>query len=113
MSLRNRLCGRIAHWKMLLFEHDIQYVTQKAIKVSVLSKYLAHQPVKDYQPIQFDFPDEDIMALHNEEVKSYNEEIESKARWKLVFDGASNSMGHGIWDVLISPGNGYTPFTAR
>lgn len=34
--------GRIARWHMLLTEYDIQYVTQKAIKGSVLEDYLAH-----------------------------------------------------------------------
>ena len=41
------LTGRIARWKMLLYEYDIEYHTQKAIKSSVLAKYLANQPVDD------------------------------------------------------------------
>ena len=40
--------GRIARWQMLLFEYDIEYRTQKAIKSSVLADYLAHQPVEDH-----------------------------------------------------------------
>ena len=48
---------------MALTEYDIQHVTQKAIKGSVLSNYLAHQPVEDYQPMKFDFPDEDILFI--------------------------------------------------
>lgn len=32
------LTGRIDCWKMLLSEYEIQYVTQKAIKGSVLSE---------------------------------------------------------------------------
>lgn len=47
---------RLARWKMLLSEYDIQYVTQKAIKGSVLVEYFAHQPIEDYQPLKFDFP---------------------------------------------------------
>lgn len=39
---------RIARWHILLIEYDIQYVTKKAIKGSVLSDYLAHQPVEGY-----------------------------------------------------------------
>ncbi|MCI69346.1 RNA-directed DNA polymerase (Reverse transcriptase), partial [Trifolium medium] len=35
------------------------------------------------------------------------------ARWKLVFDGASNALGHGIGAVLISPRDTYTPLTTR
>jgi len=43
---------------MLLSEYDIEYRTQKAIKGSIFADHLAHQPIEDYQPIKFDFPDE-------------------------------------------------------
>nr|XP_027190985.1 protein NYNRIN-like [Cicer arietinum] len=101
------LTGRIARWQMLLSEYDLVYVTQKSIKGSALAEYLAHQPVEDYQSMQCEFPDEDIMNLV--------EEIESsdKEKWRLVFDGASNALGHGIGAILISPENQFTPFTAR
>lgn len=36
-------------------------MTQKAIKGSVLSDYLAHLPVEGYQSLRFDFPNEDIL----------------------------------------------------
>src|SRR3954462_11102438 len=39
------LTGRLARWQMLITEYDIQYVTQKAIKGSVLADHLAHQPL--------------------------------------------------------------------
>jgi len=55
-----------------------------------------------------DFPDEDISALFH--VDEYNHEVNT---WTLVFDGASNVMGHGIGAVLISPENQYIPVTAR
>jgi len=48
---------------MLLWEYDIEYRTQNAIKGSILADHLAHQPIEDYQPIKFDFPDEEIMYL--------------------------------------------------
>jgi hypothetical protein len=48
---------------MLLFEYDIEYRSQKAIKGSVLADYLAHQPIEDYQSVQYDFPDEEILYL--------------------------------------------------
>ncbi|KAI5409411.1 hypothetical protein KIW84_055009 [Lathyrus oleraceus] len=53
---------------MLLSEYGIQYVTQKAIKGSVLTDYLSHQPVKDYESLKFDFPDEDIMVIKDYEI---------------------------------------------
>lgn len=39
------LTGRVACWQMPLTEYIIQHVTQKAVKGSVLSDYLAHQPL--------------------------------------------------------------------
>ncbi|XP_050890688.1 uncharacterized protein LOC127096117 [Lathyrus oleraceus] len=53
------------------------------------------------------------MFLHDEKVTSDDEGPEPEARWKLVFDGASNVMGYGIGVILISPKNGYTPLTSR
>lgn len=47
--------GRIAKWQMLLTEYDIQYVTQKSIKGSVLSNYLANLPVEGYQSLRLTF----------------------------------------------------------
>ena len=67
------LSGRIARWKMILTEYDIQYTTQKAIKGSVLADHLAHQAVEDYQSMKFEFPDEDSMTIDNcEEVRPYD-----------------------------------------
>lgn len=57
------IMGRVSHWQMILMEYDIQYTTQKAIKSSIVSNYLAHQPVEDYQPMKFEFPDEDVLFL--------------------------------------------------
>ena len=51
------LIGRISRWKMLLFEYDIEYRSQKAIKGSILADHLARQPIEDYQSMQYDFPD--------------------------------------------------------
>ncbi|XP_050916132.1 uncharacterized protein LOC127131245, partial [Lathyrus oleraceus] len=80
------LTGRLARWQMLLSEYDIQYVSQKAIKGSVLSDYLANQPVEDYQPLKFDFPDEDIMVVKDCEIPGPDEGPEPGSRWKLMFD---------------------------
>ena len=57
------LSGRIAIWKMILTEYGIQYTTQKDIKGSVLADHFAHQDVDDYQSMNFDFPDENIMLV--------------------------------------------------
>lgn len=43
------LTGRVSSWPMALTEYDIIHVTQKAFKGSILSDYLAYQPLEDYQ----------------------------------------------------------------
>ena len=55
------LFGRIARWKMILTEYDIQHTTQKEIKGSVLADHLTHQAVDDYQSMNVEFLDENIM----------------------------------------------------
>ena len=101
------LTGRIARWQMLLSEFNIVYVIQKAIKGSALAEYLAQQPIDDYQPMQPEFPDEDIMTLF------VSEDDGNERKWILFFDGSSNALGHGIGAVLISPEKQYIPMTAR
>ncbi|XP_050919335.1 uncharacterized protein LOC127136864 [Lathyrus oleraceus] len=109
--------GRIAWWQMLLTEYDIQYVTQKAIKGSVLSDYLAHLPVEGYQTLRFDFPDEDIMFIRDFTMTGFEvspeEGPEPGSRWTLMFDGSSNARSHSIGVVITSPTGFHLPFTAR
>ena len=73
-------------------------MSQKAIKGSVVAKFLAEQVSKDYEPIDFDFPDEDLISVSHVE-----DESSEKTYWKLYFDRASNALGHGISAVLIIP----------
>ncbi|XP_050916339.1 uncharacterized protein LOC127131462 [Lathyrus oleraceus] len=107
------IIGRIAWWKMLLTEYDIQYAIQKAIKGSVLFDYLAHLSVEGYQSIRFDFPDEDIMFIKDFTMSGFEEGPELGSRWTLIFNGASNARGHGIGVVITSPTGFHLPFTAR
>ncbi|XP_050918951.1 uncharacterized protein LOC127136438 [Lathyrus oleraceus] len=110
---KHAVTGRIARWKMLLTMYDIQYVTQKAIKGSFLSDYLAHLPIEGYQPLRFDFLDEDIMFIRDFTMPGFEAGPEPGSRWTLVFDGASNARGHGIGVVITSPTGFHLPFTAR
>ncbi|XP_050890036.1 uncharacterized protein LOC127095376 [Lathyrus oleraceus] len=108
------LTGKVSHWQMILTEYDIQYTTQKAIKSNIVADYLAHQPIEDYRPMKFEFPDEDVL-FHKE---YYNrpdpdEGPEPGSRWTLVFDGASNALGNGVGSAITSPTGFHIPFTAR
>ena len=107
------LFGRIARWKMIFTEYDIQYTTQKARKGSVLADHLAHQAVDDYQSINFDFPDENIMLVTDCARLGSYDRPERRSQWTMVFDGASNALGNGIGVAIISPEGCHTPFTAR
>lgn len=68
------LIERVSRWQMVLKEYDIQHDTQKAIKGSVLSDYLAHQPMEDHQPMLFNFPIEDILFIRDYEIPGPDEE---------------------------------------
>ena len=59
--------------------------------------------------MKFDFPDEDLIAiLHIDK-----EEPMKVKNWKMYFDGASNTLRHGIGAILISPNEDHCPFTAK
>ena len=60
---KHALSERIARWKMILIEYDIQYTTQKEMKGYVLADHLAYQAIDDYQSMNFEFPDESIMLV--------------------------------------------------
>lgn len=105
--------GRISRWQMLLAEYDVQYVTQKAIKGSILSDYLAHQLVEGYQPMRFNFPNEEIPFIRDCEIPSPDEGPEPRSRWTFMFYGASNAQGHGFGKMITSPIGFHLPFTAR
>src|ERR1044072_6688104 len=107
------LTGRIARWKMILTEYDIQYTTQKGIKGSVLADYVAHQPVNDYQPMKFDFPDEDILYIRDCNIPGPEEGHEQGSRWSLVFDGASNALGNSFGVVITSLKGFHIPFVDK
>ncbi|GAU31019.1 hypothetical protein TSUD_214550 [Trifolium subterraneum] len=109
------LTGRIARWQMLLSEYDIEYRTQKAIKGSILADHLAHQPVEDYQPIKFDFPDEEIMYLKMKDCDEpvFGEGPDPESQWGLIFDGTVNLYGSGIGAIIVTLKGAHIPFTAR
>ena len=103
------LSERIARWQVLLSEFDILYVSQKAIKGSTTADFLAERANEEYEPMSFDFPDEDLMAV----LQIEEEESLEKDGWKMYFDGASNALGRGVGAVLISPKGNHCPFTAK
>ena len=52
---KSSLSRKVAKWKVLLREYDIVYVSQKAIKGSVVTDFLVDRATENYEPIDFDF----------------------------------------------------------
>ncbi|KAK5776073.1 hypothetical protein PVK06_044032 [Gossypium arboreum] len=98
----------MARWQILLSEYDIAYVSQKSIKGSAIADFLATRTIDEYEPLRFDFLDEDLMCIIEKECESSKEKS-----WKMSFDGASNTLGHRIGAVLVSPEGNHYPFIAR
>jgi hypothetical protein len=69
-------------------------MTRKAMKGSAIVHQLADNAIEDYEPLDFDFFDEDIMSI---------EEEEKTDRWTMFFYGAMNIYGNGANAVIISP----------
>ena len=89
----------------MLSEYDIIYVTRKAVKGSAVADCLADLPVEDYKPRKFEFPDEGVMTVL--------ETPHDTKTWTVLFDGATNEVGHGVGAILTSPDGGPYPLTAK
>ena len=103
------LSGRITKWQVLLSEFDILYVSQKAIKGRAIVDFLVERANEEYEPMSFDFPNENLMAV----LQIEEEELPEEDGWKMYFDGASNALRCGVRAVLISPKGNHCPFTTK
>ena len=63
---------------MLLTKFDIQYVSQKSIKGSVVADHLASLPIIESRLVDDDFLDEEFVAMT------------SLSGWCMYFDGVAN-----------------------
>ncbi|XP_052874533.1 uncharacterized protein LOC128280424 [Gossypium arboreum] len=102
------LSRRMVRWQIILSKFDIVYVSQKAVKGSAIAEFLASRALEDYEPLNFDFPNEDLMY-----VAAAEEDTSEDHPWKLNFDGVSNAVGNGIGAFLISPTGDHYPFTCK
>ncbi|KAA3485088.1 reverse transcriptase [Gossypium australe] len=108
MMVSTALNGRMVRWQILLSEFDIAYVNQMAVKGSSIADFLASRALEDYEPLNFDFPNEDLLYIATTE-----DDSQESHSWKLNFDGASNTVGNGIGVVLVSPNGDHYPFTSK
>ena len=98
---RPALMSKLMRRLVLLTEFNIQYVTQKSIKGSVLAYHLASLLVTDSRVIDDDFLDEEIVG----ETSLFG--------WHMYFDGATNHSRYGISVLLISPHGDHIPKSIR
>ncbi|XP_016694450.1 uncharacterized protein [Gossypium hirsutum] len=78
---------RMVRSQILLFKFDIVYINQKVVKGSPIADFLASRALENYEPLDFDFPNEDLIY-----VATIEEDAQEGYPWKLNFDGASNTM---------------------
>ena len=69
------LTSKLMRWLVILTKFDIQYVTQKSIKGSVLAYHLASFLVTDSRVIDDEFSDEEIVG------------VSSLSGWRMYFNG--------------------------
>ena len=60
---RSVLTSRLMRWLVLLTEFDVQYVTQKSVKGSIVSNHLTSLPIFYDRPIDDDSPDEQFVFV--------------------------------------------------
>jgi len=48
---------------VFLAEYDIVYMTRKVVKESVIVNHLADNAIEDYEPLNFDFPNENMLVV--------------------------------------------------
>ncbi|XP_040965731.1 uncharacterized protein [Gossypium hirsutum] len=92
----------------VLSQHDETGRKEKATKGSAIAEFLANRALEDYKPLNFDFPNEDLMYVATTEEDSHENHP-----LKLNFDGVLNAVGIGIGAVLVSPNGDHYPFTSK
>ncbi|XP_040947298.1 uncharacterized protein [Gossypium hirsutum] len=71
----------------VLGQHDETGKKEKVVKGSAIADILASRALEDYESLNFDFPNEDLMY-----VAAAEEDSHENYPWKLNFDGASNAI---------------------
>lgn len=70
---------------------DIQYVSQKSVKGSIITDHLASVLISDGRIVNDDFSDEEIVAMT------------SLSNWCMNFDDVANHCGYGIGPLFVFP----------
>ena len=68
-----------------------------------VNKPVTDHAMEDYESLDFEFPDEDVLAI----------EEEKSDWWIMYFDGAVNVCGNGAGAVIISPDKKQYPVSVK
>ncbi|XP_073264246.1 uncharacterized protein [Populus alba] len=71
---------------------------------SAIVDHLADNAIKDYEPLKFDFLDEDVLVTEKEKKSGW---------WAMYFDSAVNVSGNGAGAVIISPEGKQYPISVK
>ena len=88
---RPTLAGRLMRWLVLLTKFDIQYISWKSIKGSIIVDHLASLPTIESRLVDDDFPNKEFIAMTR------------LLGWDIYFDEAANHSGYGIGVLLVFP----------
>lgn len=93
LFLQTDLSSYLKKWVMLLIEFDLNFISQKSIKVQALTDYLAKAPCphSDTCSTSIEFPDDNILAIQHDDI------------WELYFDGSKCKIGSSVGIILIPP----------
>ncbi|KAG9454312.1 hypothetical protein H6P81_007216 [Aristolochia fimbriata] len=91
------LSGQLAKWALLLFEFEINFIVQRAIKGQALANFLADHPVPTEWELTEEFLDEEIFL------------VEILPPWKMCFDGVARRNGAGAGVLFVSPKDDLLP----
>ena len=70
------MVGRCVKWQVLLSQYDITFVTQKSVKGQAVADHLVDFHLLEYQPLQTQFPDEDILFTMEDSRQKNSEDEE-------------------------------------
>jgi ribonuclease HI len=81
------------------------YRMRKVMKGSAIVDHLVDNAIEDYEPLDFDFLDEDILLIGEEE---------KKIDWRtMYFDGAVNVYENRADTIIISPNKKYYSISVK
>ncbi|KAG9442616.1 hypothetical protein H6P81_018470 [Aristolochia fimbriata] len=93
------LSERLAKWALFLFEFEVSFIPQKAIKGQGLANFLADHPISAKWEVSENLPDEEIFY------------IEVLPPWRKYFDDAARKNGAGANILFMSPNDDLTSYS--